>query len=237
MSETRDSIKCSVFAGNNKDYPEWRPKVWALLNSHAPEVFAATTAAIEDLKGNTYDNAVPNETPTDLATRLYNKKLQLANAKTWSMLLSLVEGKTPKGKVALLKVMKHKWNDATGNTRAALDSLDKKYSSTNTKSKDALIKEFYTTKPPPDQKPDEVSAKLEYIKLQLEMFSPPHEISEKDLMRRLVACLPDGDEGALGPYGAAKLALPKRIDTEADLTIETVTEELNAIHKVLYPTM
>jgi len=55
----------------------------------------------------------------------------------------------------------------------------------------------------------------------------------------LVASLPGGKTGQLGPYGAAKIALAKSIAaTDPDaFNLEGLEDELNSIHKVLYPNM
>jgi len=102
-----------------------------------------------------------------------------------------------------------------------------------------MITEFYMFKMESSQKPDEASAQLQVLQGELGLFTDPHPISDKEVGLRLVASLPGGKTGQLGPYGAAKIALAKSIAaTVPDVfNLEGLEDELNSIHKVLYPHM
>jgi len=71
------------------------------------------------------------------------------------------------------------------------------------------------------------------------LFADPHTISDKEVGLHLVASLPSGKTGQLGPYWAAKIALAKSIAAAdpAAFNLEGLEDELNSIHKVLYPNM
>jgi len=89
------------------------------------------------------------------------------------------------------------------------------------------------------QKPDEASAQLQVPQGELGLFSDPHAIRDKEVGLRLVASLPGGKTGQLGPYRAAKIALAKSIAATDpdDFNLEGLEDEFNSIHKVLYPHM
>ena len=74
---------------------------------------------------------------------------------------------------------------------------------------------------------------------ELGLFADPHTISDKEVGLRLVASLPGGKTGQLGPHGAAKIALAKSIAAvdPAAFNLEGLEDKLNSIHKVLYPNM
>ena len=74
---------------------------------------------------------------------------------------------------------------------------------------------------------------------ELVLFSDPHTISDKEAGLHLVASLPGGKTGQLGPGGAAKIALAKSIAATdpAAFNLEGLEDELNSIHKVLHPHM
>jgi len=102
-----------------------------------------------------------------------------------------------------------------------------------------MITEFYKFKMEASQKPDEASAQLQVLQGELGLFTDPQTISDKEVGLRLVASLPGGKTGQLGPYGAAKIALAKSIAATAAnvFNLEGLEDELNSIHKVLYPHM
>jgi len=102
-----------------------------------------------------------------------------------------------------------------------------------------MITEFYMFKMEASQKPDEASAQLRVLQGKLGLFADPHPISDKEVGLHLVASLPGGKTGQLGPCGAAKIALAKSIAaTDPDaFNLEGLEDELNSIHKVLYPHM
>ena len=120
---------------------------------------------------------------------------------------------------------------------AALAALDSKYNTIKTKDKQDMITDFYKFKMESSQKPDEASAQLQVLQGELGLFTDPHTISDKEVGLRLVASLPGGKTGQLGPYGAAKIALSKSIaaTTDANFNLENLEDELNSIHKVLCP--
>ena len=117
----------------------------------------------------------------------------------WSSLLMCVNGNTTKGKVAWLKIQKHKWTDGTGNSLAALAALDSKYNTIKTKDKQDMITDFYKFKMESSQKPDEASAQLQVLRGELGLFTDPHTISDKEVGLRLVASLPGGKSGQCLP--------------------------------------
>jgi len=89
------------------------------------------------------------------------------------------------------------------------------------------------------QKPDEASAQLQVLQGELGLFADPHPISDKEVGLHLVDSLPGGKTRQLVPYGAAKIALAKSIAATAPdvFNLESLEDELNSIHKVLYPNM
>jgi len=97
---------------------------------------------LETLKYLDVETVPPNETDAAKATRLKYKLILKNNTQMWSSMQMCVDGSTTKGKVAWLKVQKHKWTDGTGNSLAALAALDSKYNSVKTKDKQDMITEF-----------------------------------------------------------------------------------------------
>ena len=194
---------------------------------------------LETLKVLDVETVPDGETEAAKAIRLKNKLIIKNNTQMWSSMQLAVDGSTTKGKVAWLKIQKHKWTDGTGNSLAALAALDSKYNTFKTKDKQDMITEFYMFKMEASQKPDEASAQLQVLQGELGLFADPHPISDKEVGLRLVASLPGGKTGQLGPYGAAKIALAKSIAaTDPDaFNLEGLEDELNSIHKVLYPNM
>jgi len=202
-------------------------------------VLNSSIQELETLKDQDVESVPPNETEAEKALRLKHKLIIKNNTQMWSSMALCVDGSTTKGKVAGLKYQKHKWTDGTGNSLAALAALDSKYNSFKTEDKQDMITEFYMFKMEASQKPDEASAQLQVLQGELGLFADPHIINDKEVGLRLVASLPGGKTGQLGPYGAAKIALAKSIAaTDPDaFNLEGLEDELDSIHKVLYPHM
>jgi len=202
-------------------------------------VLNSSIQELETLKVLDVETVPDGETEAAKAIRLKNKLIIKNNTQMWSSMQLAVDGSTTKGKVAWLKIQKHKWTDGTGNSLAALAALDSKYNSFKTKDKQDMITEFYMFKMEASQKPDEASAQLQVLRGELGLFADPHTISDKEVGLHLVASLPSGKTGQLGPYGAAKIALAKSIAAAdpAAFNLEGLEDELNFIHKVLYPNM
>jgi len=85
-----------------------------VLNSSIPEM--------ETLKVLDVETVPPDETEATKAIRLKNKLIIENNTQMWSSMQMCVDGSTTKGKVAWLKIQKHKWTDGTGNSLAATPS-------------------------------------------------------------------------------------------------------------------
>jgi len=111
-----------------------------------------------------------------------------------------VNGSTAKVKIAELKMLKHKWMDETDNNIAVLAASDSKYNFNKTKNKQHLITKFNTYKIDASLKPDETGAQLEVMQLELGMLTEPCMITKKQVGQCLIASLPDGKQGQLGPY-------------------------------------
>ena len=239
MTDYYSTKTLPVFAGESKVYPAWRGKFYSGCCDRNPHVLNSSIQELETLKDVDLESVPPNKTDAEKAIRLKNKLIIKNNTQMWSSMALCVDGSTTKGKVAWLKIQKHKWTDGTGNSLAALAALDSKYNSFKTKDKQDMITEFYMFKMEASQKPDEVSAQLQVLQGELGLFADPHPISDKEVGLRLVASLPDGKTGQLGPYGAAKIALAKSITaTSPDaFNLEGLEDDLNSIHKVLYPHM
>jgi len=202
-------------------------------------VLNSSIQELETLKDEDLETVPTSETEAAKAIRLKNKLIIKNNTQMWSSMAMAVDGSTTKGKVAWLKIQKHKWTDGTGNSLAALAALDSKYNSFKTKDKQDMITEFYMFKMESSQKPDEASAQLQVLQGELGLFADPHPISDKEVGLHLVDSLPGGKTRQLVPYGAAKIALAKSIAATAPdvFNLESLEDELNSIHKVLYPNM
>ena len=116
MTDAKDNPKFPVFSGTIQEYPSFCLKLSSGLYMLAPEVLAATSEQIELLKGQDYDTVPASETAAEKVLRLKNKKIQLANARAWHCILSCIDATTTKGQVAELKVLKHQWDDNSGNS-------------------------------------------------------------------------------------------------------------------------
>jgi len=212
MADYYSTKTLPVFAGESKVYPAWRGKFYSGCCAQSPHVLPSSIQELERLKDEDLETVPTGETEAEKAIRLKNKLIINNNTQMWSSMAMAVDGSTAKGKVAWLKIQKHKWTDGTGNSLAALAALDSKYNSFKTKDKQDMITEFYMFKMESSQKPDEASAQLQVLQGKLGLFADPHPISDKEVGLRLVASLPGGKTGQLGPYGAAKIALVKSIN-------------------------
>jgi len=174
-------------------------------------VLTSSIQELETLKDEDLETVPALETQAQKALRLTHKLIIKNNTQMWSSMALMVDGSTPKGKVAWLKIQKHKWTDGTGNSLAALAALDSKHNTFKTKDKQDMITAFCMFKMEASQKPDEASAQLQVLQGELGLFADPHPISDKEVGLRLVASLPGSKTGQLSPYGAAKIAFAKSI--------------------------
>jgi len=174
MTDYYSTKTLPVFAGESKVYPAWRGKFYSGCCDRNPHVLNSSIQELETLKDVDLEAVPPNKTEAEKAIRLKNKLIIKNNTQVWSSMALCVDGSTTKGKVAWLKMQKHKWTDDTGNSLAALATLDSKYTSFITKDKQDMITEFYMFKMEASQKPDEASAQLQVLQGKLGLFADPH---------------------------------------------------------------
>jgi len=149
-----------VFAGESKLCPAWRGKFYSGCCDRNPHVLTSSIQELETLKNVDLETVPATETEAVKAIRLKNKLIIENNTQMWSSMAMAVDGSTTKGKVAWLKIQKHKWTDGTGNSLAALAALDSKCNTFKTKDKQDMITECMF-KMEASQKPDEASAQLQ----------------------------------------------------------------------------
>ena len=160
MTDYYSTKTLPVFTRDSKVYPAWRSKFYSGCCDRNPHVLNSSIQELETLKVLDVETVPDGETEAAKAIRLKNKLIIKNNTQMWSSMQLAVDGSTTKGKVAWLKIQKHKWTDGTGNSLAALAALDSKYNSFKTKDKQDMITEFYMFKMEASQKPDEASAQL-----------------------------------------------------------------------------
>jgi len=163
MTDYHSTKTLPVFAGESKLCHAWRGKFYYGCCDRNPHVLTSSVQELETLKDEDLETVPATETQAEKALRLKHKLIIKENTQMWSSMALMVDGSTPKGKVAWLKIQKHKWTDGTGNSLAALAALDSKYNTFKTKDKQEMITEFYMFKMEASQKPDEASAQLQVL--------------------------------------------------------------------------
>jgi len=122
MTDFYSTKTLPVFTGKSKAYPAWRGKFYSGCCDRNPHVLNSSIPEMETLKVLDVETVPPDETEATKAIRLKNKLIIENNTQMWSSMQMCVDGSTTKGKVAWLKIQKHKWTDGTGNSLAATPS-------------------------------------------------------------------------------------------------------------------
>jgi len=116
MTDYYSTKTLPVFAGESKVYPAWRGKFYSGCCARHPHVLTSSIQELETLKDEDLETVPTGETEAAKAIRLKNKLIINNSTQMWSSMAMAVDGSTTKGKVAWLKVQKHKWTDGTGNS-------------------------------------------------------------------------------------------------------------------------
>ena len=193
-----------MFSGKKKDWLTWSKKF---------EAKAMQKGYYGLLTGK---KTIP-ETAEDEEESDESKELKELNAKGYSKLILSMNTNEKAGEVAFNLVRKSKKKDEGGDLRVAWENLKRKYEPKTAPSLIAAKNEFIKMKLNKNKDPDEFITAMEFLKERLRDLGK--EMTEKDLIIRILNSLPDG-------YEIEVAQLEKDLTSGKDGTIEDVREVL-----------
>ena len=222
MSESVITTKIPVFSGSTDDWVFYKPKLKALLAKKK-------LAKILIYKGEIREDEYEWPSDCDKALKELEEAMQEVNVEAYSILLQSIDTEKAEGKVAFNLVVIHMDDDfAGGHFPNAWKSLCDRYDELEVVDPTDLQQKYFALMMEEAEHPGDFVIKLEGMRKKLKDSGITY--SDKEFINQILAKLPKGKNGELGPYQVVKRSIAKEVKGTAGYGLRDVIVDLEKVY-------